>query len=74
VEFVVDKLALGRFSQSTRTSFSPANLHSTNFSTITINYHPGLVQEASSGRFNQSPTPQIKKKCRYTDSQGYNVV
>jgi hypothetical protein len=23
---------------------SPANLHSTNFSTITITYHPGLVQ------------------------------
>jgi hypothetical protein len=22
----------------------PANLHSTNFSTITITYHPGLVQ------------------------------
>jgi hypothetical protein len=32
----------GRFSPST--SVSPANLHSTNFSTITIIYHPGLVQ------------------------------
>jgi hypothetical protein len=27
-------------------------------------YHPGLVQEASSGRSTQSPTPQIKKKKR----------
>jgi hypothetical protein len=39
---VVDKVAL-------RQVFSeyfgfPANLHSTNFSTITITYHPGLVQ------------------------------
>jgi hypothetical protein len=25
-------------------SVSPANLHSTNFSTITITYYPGLVQ------------------------------
>jgi hypothetical protein len=32
----------GRYSQST--SVSPANLHSTNFSTITITYHLGLVQ------------------------------
>jgi hypothetical protein len=32
----------GRFSSST--SVSPANLHSTNFSTITIISHPGLVQ------------------------------
>jgi hypothetical protein len=32
----------GRFSPST--SVSPANLHSTNFSTITITYHLGLVQ------------------------------
>jgi hypothetical protein len=43
VGFVVDKVALGQvFSQST--SVSPPNLHSTNFSTITISYHPGLVQ------------------------------
>jgi hypothetical protein len=34
--FVVDKVA--------SISVSPANLHSTNFSTITITYHPGLVQ------------------------------
>jgi hypothetical protein len=32
----------GRFSPST--SVSPANLHFTNFSTITIIYHLGLVQ------------------------------
>jgi hypothetical protein len=36
VGFVVDKVALGQV--------SPAYLHSTNFSTITITYHPGLVQ------------------------------
>jgi hypothetical protein len=29
---------------SPSTSVSPANLYSTNFSTITITYHPGLVQ------------------------------
>jgi hypothetical protein len=42
VGFVVDKVALGRFSPNT--SVSPANLHSTSFSKITIIYHPGLVQ------------------------------
>jgi hypothetical protein len=41
VRFVVDKVALGQFSPST--SVSPANLHSTIFSTITITYHLGLV-------------------------------
>jgi hypothetical protein len=42
VEFVVDKVALGQvFSEY---SVSPANLDFTNFSTITITYHPGLVQ------------------------------
>jgi hypothetical protein len=42
VEFVVDKVALGQvFSEY----FGfPAYLHSINFSTITITYHPGLVQ------------------------------
>jgi hypothetical protein len=50
----------GRFSLTT--SVSPANLHSTNFSTITLTYHPGLVQYTSSGRSTQSPTAQIKKK------------
>jgi hypothetical protein len=49
-----------RFSPST--SVSPANLHSTNSSTIAITYHPGLVQEASSGRSTQSPTALIKIK------------
>jgi hypothetical protein len=37
VGFVVDKVALGQV-------FSPANLQFTNFSTITITYHPRLVQ------------------------------
>jgi hypothetical protein len=46
---------------SPSTSVSPANLHSTIFSTNTITYHPGLVQQASSGRSTQSPTAQIKK-------------
>jgi hypothetical protein len=42
VGFVVDKVALGQGFPST--SVSLANLHSTNFSTITLTYHPGLVQ------------------------------
>jgi hypothetical protein len=42
VGFVVGKWRWGRFSLST--SVSSANLHSTNFSSITITYHPGLVQ------------------------------
>jgi hypothetical protein len=43
VGFVVDKMALGvDFLRVLR--FPPANLHSTNFSTITITYHSGLVQ------------------------------
>jgi hypothetical protein len=50
----------GRFSP--RTSVSPAYLHSTNFSTVTITYHPGLVQLDSSGRSTRSPAAQIKKK------------
>jgi hypothetical protein len=41
VGFVVYNVALGQFSASI--SVSPANLHSTNFSTIIITYHPGLV-------------------------------
>jgi hypothetical protein len=42
VGFVVDKMALGQvFSEY----FGyPANFHSTNFSTITIIYHLGLVK------------------------------
>jgi hypothetical protein len=42
VTFVVDKVALGQVCPST--SVSTANLHTTNFSTITIAYHLGLVQ------------------------------
>jgi predicted alpha/beta superfamily hydrolase len=43
VGFVVDKVALGQvFSEYF--AVSPANLYSNNFSTITITYHPGLVQ------------------------------
>jgi hypothetical protein len=42
VGFVVDKMALGQvFSEYFG---SPANLHSTNFSKITITYQLGLVQ------------------------------
>jgi hypothetical protein len=41
VGFVVDKVALGQV--SSEYFCSPANLQSTNFSTITITYHPGLV-------------------------------
>jgi hypothetical protein len=43
----------GRFSPTT--SVSPANLYSTNYSTITIIYHLGLVLWASSDR---STAPQ----------------
>jgi hypothetical protein len=42
-----------------------ANLHSTNFSTIIITYHLGLVQQASGGRSTKrlSLTPlRIRKK------------
>jgi hypothetical protein len=41
--FVVDKVELGRVLFPS-TSVYPANLHSTNFSTITLTYHPELVQ------------------------------
>jgi hypothetical protein len=41
VGFVVDNVALGQVS-SEHFSF-PANLHSTNFSTITLTYQLGLV-------------------------------
>jgi hypothetical protein len=43
VGFLVDKLALGQVFYE-YFGFSPANLHSTSFSTNTITYHPGLVQ------------------------------
>jgi hypothetical protein len=58
-DFWWTKWPWGKFSP--RTSVSPAILDSTNFSTVTIAYHPGLVQQASSGRSTQSPTAQIKK-------------
>jgi hypothetical protein len=43
VGFVVDKVALGQVFCEYLSVFL-ANLHSTNFSTIIITYHPGLVQ------------------------------
>jgi hypothetical protein len=51
-----------RFSPST--SVFPANLHSTNFSTITLTYHPELVQYASSGRSTQKSHRSNKKKIK----------
>jgi hypothetical protein len=62
----------GRFSQST--SISPANLHSADFSTITIAHHPGLVQYTSSGRSTQSPTAQIKKKVSIDRIAAVNTI
>jgi hypothetical protein len=44
VGFAVDKVALGQVFSPEYISVSPGNLHSTNFSTITITNHPGLVQ------------------------------
>jgi hypothetical protein len=63
VGFVVDKVALGQvFSEYFG---SPANLHSTNFSTITITYHPGLVQQASKWpQYPKSHPMNLKKKLR----------
>jgi hypothetical protein len=50
----------GRFSPST--SVSPANLHSTNCSTITLIYHLGLYDrpEVAAVPGDVSPTPQKK--------------
>jgi hypothetical protein len=57
----------GRFSQGT--SVSLANLHSTDFSTVTITYHPGLVQDANSGCSTlQSHRTNKKKIFRSRDS------
>jgi hypothetical protein len=56
-DFVVDKVALGQVFEYI--SVSPVSLHSTDFSTITVTYHPGLVQQASSGRSTRSPIPLI---------------
>jgi hypothetical protein len=60
VGFVVDKMALGRFSPSS--SVAPANLHSTNCSTITLIYHLGLYNrpEVAAVPGDVSPTP-LKK-------------
>jgi hypothetical protein len=57
-------------------SVSPANLHSTKISTITITYDPGLVKLASSGRSTQSPTPLIKKKITqfFNHSRAYSAA
>jgi hypothetical protein len=55
VGFVADKVVLGQIF-SEYISVSPANVYSTDFFTITISYHPGLVQEASSVHSTQSPT------------------
>jgi hypothetical protein len=43
VGFVVDKVALGQIFTE-YISVSPAKIYSTNISTITVTYHPGLVQ------------------------------
>jgi hypothetical protein len=64
VGFVVDKVALGQvfsehFGFPCQSSFHQF-LHND-----TITYHPGLVQQASSGRSTQSPTAQIKKKIKH---------
>jgi hypothetical protein len=42
VGFVVEKVALGQV--FFKYFGLPCQFHSTNFSTITITYHPGLVQ------------------------------
>jgi hypothetical protein len=49
---------------SPSTSVSLANLHSTNFLTITITFHPGLIV-ANSGRSANSLTNSLKKKESY---------
>jgi hypothetical protein len=53
----------GRFSPNT--SVSPANLHFTNFSTITIIYHLGLEQKASKWPQYQKSHPTNKKETVY---------
>jgi hypothetical protein len=66
VGFVLDKMALGQVSPST--SVSPATLHSTNCSTITLIYHLGLYNrpEVAAVPGDVCPTPQ-KKKERLTE-------
>jgi hypothetical protein len=59
VGFVVDKVALGQvFSEY---FVSPAILHSTNFSTITITIIWGWYNRPVSGLRTKNPNPQIKK-------------
>jgi hypothetical protein len=60
VGFVVGKVALVRFSPST--SISPANLHSTNFSTITITYHPGQYSRPVMAAVPNVAPHKLKKK------------
>jgi hypothetical protein len=60
VEFVVDKVALGRLSPST--AVFPANLYSTNFSTITLTYLPGLVNRLVVVAVPKVPPHKLKKK------------
>jgi hypothetical protein len=43
-DFVMDKSGAGAGFLRELTLVSPANLHSTNVSTITITYHPGPVK------------------------------
>jgi hypothetical protein len=57
VGFVVDKVAL-------RQVF-PVNLHSTNYSTITLTYHLGLGQEARSGRSTRDLSDPTSNKKKY---------
>jgi hypothetical protein len=61
VGFVVDKMALGQVFPST--SVSPANLHSTNCSTITLINHLGLYNrpEVAAVPGDVSPNPWRKK-------------
>jgi hypothetical protein len=60
----------GRFSPST--SVSPANLHSTNYSTITLIYHMGLYNrpEVAAVPGDVSPTPQ---KTNYSEELNLNL-
>jgi hypothetical protein len=59
VGFLVDKVVLGQVFSEYLDSL--ANLHSTNFSTVTITYHPGPVQQSSRGRSTKGPTQVIIK-------------
>jgi hypothetical protein len=52
----------GRFSSST--SVSTANLHSTNFSTITFTYHPGWYNRPVVAAVPEVPPHKQKKKSK----------